>query len=94
MALGAVPESNALFEAYPNPFNPETTIEYNLVEGTQVSIRVYDLIGREMETLVEDYRDAGRHQVTWLADRFASGTYFIVMKTATESRLKKVLLLK
>jgi uncharacterized repeat protein (TIGR01451 family) len=92
--LAALPESIQLMDAYPNPFNAKTMVEYNLVDDSNVSIKVFDLQGREIDSLVEDYQLAGFNHVVWDAQRFASGTYFIVMQAGQLKQTKKVILLK
>ena len=92
--LVALPESTQLMNAYPNPFNPQTTIEYNLMDNANVSILVFDLQGREVDTLVDGHKLAGFHNVVWDAHQCASGTYFVVMQTGQLKQTKKVILLK
>ena len=92
--LVALPETTQLMNAYPNPFNPQTTIEFNLTDATNVSIRVFDLQGREVDSLVDGYKSAGFHNIVWDAHRFASGTYFVVMQAGHIKQTKKVILLK
>jgi hypothetical protein len=71
----SIPVQTALTEAYPNPFNPVTTISFGLDVDTDVSIQVYNLQGRMVETLASQYMQAGYHSVTWNADNFSSGAY-------------------
>ena len=84
---------------YPNPFNPNTTIEYSLPRPARVSLRVYDLLGREMVTLFQGWQDMGYHHVVWNGrDRrgvtLASGIYFAVFQAEKTVRTRKMLLLK
>jgi len=65
----------ALNQNYPNPFNPETIISYQLVTGGQVSLKVYDILGKEIVTLVDKEQESGRYQVTFDASKLASGVY-------------------
>jgi hypothetical protein len=92
--LAVLPETTQLMNAYPNPFNPQTTVEYNLVNNSNVSIRVFDLHGREIDSLVKNYQLAGFYHVVWDANRFSSGTYFIVMQAGQTKQTKKIVLLK
>ena len=62
-----------LFENYPNPFNPSTTIRYQIPEDGMVTLKVYDILGREVKTLVNDFKTKGRYEVTFNADALASG---------------------
>lgn len=69
------PKEVALQGNYPNPFNPRTTIGYELPAASQVTLRIYDVLGRRVATLVERDQEAGYHEATWEAGRFASGLY-------------------
>ena len=93
-----IPDQIKLFQNYPNPFNPTTTIEYQipLNVGTQnfVSLRVYDLLGREVETLVNEQKPAGRYTQQWNAERLSSGIYFYRLRTGVFSETKKMILLR
>jgi len=98
----APPTNYELFQNYPNPFNPTTMIEYQLPgAGTRyiVSLRIYDLLGREVANLVNEQQDAGYYQKTFDAHRFASGMY-IYRLLATDDQnnhhvfQKKMLMLK
>jgi flagellar hook assembly protein FlgD len=64
-----------LFQNYPNPFNPSTTISYLLPKDTRVVLKIYNSIGQEVSTLVNDDRSAGYHQEVWNASNVASGMY-------------------
>jgi photosystem II stability/assembly factor-like uncharacterized protein len=74
--LNIAPDEFALFQNYPNPFNPSTTISYNIPEDGEVTLKVYDLLGNEVATLVNDYKAAGRYTVSFDASALSSGTYF------------------
>lgn len=74
MGVG-VPEGFLLDQNYPNPFNPSTTIQYQLSNGGRVQLSVYDVRGRLIQTLVDEERPAGTHEVSWDAARLSSGTY-------------------
>jgi peptidyl-Asp metalloendopeptidase len=90
----ALPNKTRLFDAYPNPFNPVTTIEFDLEDDRNVSIKAYDLNGRNVATLAKAYYYAGHHRVTWQAESLSSGTYFIVMTAGKLVQTKKAVLLK
>jgi spore germination protein YaaH len=102
-----------LYQNYPNPFNPATTIKYSIpevvtthtekqraeIDGSNVLLIVYDLLGREVEVLVEDYKAPGLHEVEWNADNHSSGVYFYELrisdpKSGVIVRRNKMLLLK
>ncbi len=95
----AVPERLALGRNYPNPFNPKTTIAFDLPRTAQVELTVFDVTGRRVSTLVADQLPAGRHDVTWtgLDDagrRVASGMYFYRLVMENEVLTQKMVLLK
>ncbi|MCD6162893.1 MAG: T9SS type A sorting domain-containing protein [candidate division Zixibacteria bacterium] len=79
---------------YPNPFNARTTISYNLQLPTDVAIDIYDILGRQVETLVNIKQTAGWHQVVWNAESAASGIYFYKLTADGNSDIQKMMLLK
>ncbi|HVN48967.1 MAG TPA: S8 family serine peptidase, partial [Bacteroidota bacterium] len=89
-----VPSSFALEQNYPNPFNPSTKINYQLAAKTQVSLKVYDVLGREVATLIDREQPAGQYQTQWDAKQYSSGIYFITMQTNSYSKTIKMVLLK
>ena len=93
-ALSALPETTQLFNAYPNPFNPQTTLEYDLEMDANVSVAVFDINGRKVAELVDDYQFAGHHQVVWNAVSYASGNYFVTFKSGQTIQTIKIVLLK
>ncbi|MFC1484550.1 T9SS type A sorting domain-containing protein [Candidatus Neomarinimicrobiota bacterium] len=72
---GRLPATYHLLDAYPNPFNPATTIRYDLPHASEVSLIVYDLLGREVTTLVDAYTQPGNHETIWNAGHLSSGIY-------------------
>ena len=98
------PDDFVLFQNYPNPFNPKTVISYQLQVGGDVTLKIYDLLGREVATLVNDYKPAGIYEVEFNASLlsgsvsakggYASGVYFYQLKAGEFSQTKKMLLLK
>jgi hypothetical protein len=89
-----LPQAFQLQQNYPNPFNPTTTIRYQLPEAGHVTLNVYDILGRLVETLVDAKQSAGYYDVTFDASKFASGVYLYELRTERNSSLKKMLLLK
>ena len=75
----SVPEVIGLDSAYPNPFNPTTTLNFGLPTDGDVSIQIYNLQGRVVETLANQFMEAGYHSITWNADKHSSGVYFVSM---------------
>jgi hypothetical protein len=76
----------ALFQNYPNPFNPSTTINYSVPELSNVVIKVFDILGNEIETLVNDEKPAGIYEITWYADNLPSGIYFYRLQVYAPGR--------
>jgi hypothetical protein len=89
-----VPSAFSLRPNYPNPFNPSTTIEYTLPREAHTTVRVNDLLGRVVATLVEGPQTAGLHRVRFDADRLPSGVYIVSVAAGTDRALQKMLLLK
>lgn len=89
-----VPEEFKLYQNYPNPFNPSTVISFDIPENGLASLKVYDLTGRLVATLIDNNVSAGRYQLTFNAGRFSSGVYFYELKTSTFSSVKKFTLIK
>lgn len=83
-----------LNQNYPNPFNPSTTISYQLPVSGNVTLKVYDLLGREAATLVDEYKPAGRYEVEFDAGQLASGVYYYTLQSGEFRSSKKLLLLK
>ncbi len=83
-----------LFQNFPNPFNPETVIRYRLSYCSFVTIKVYDMLGREVKTLINDYKAAGNYSVTFNGSNLPSGIYFYRMQAGSYASTKKLVLLK
>jgi hypothetical protein len=95
----AIPQEYSLSQNYPNPFNPATRIEFSLPVQSRTTLKVYDVIGREVATLLNGERNAGRFTVEWNGrDQFnapvASGIYFYRLETGSFVQTKKMMLLK
>jgi len=84
----------ALYPNYPNPFNPTTTIRYDVKEMGLVSVKVFDLLGREVATLIEGKTSAGSHTVIWDATGLPSGVYLCRMEVERFQETRKMVLLK
>jgi hypothetical protein len=89
-----LPSEFKLFQNYPNPFNPSTVISYQLPRSSYVTLKIVDMLGREIETLVNKDMPAGRYSTTWVASHLASGIYFCSLKAGNYIGVKKILLLK
>ena len=92
--ITGLPTEYALSNAYPNPFNPTTTIEYSLPQSGDVSLIIYNLTGQEVTRLVSEVQQAGYHQVTWNAANVPSGIYFYRLQAGDFVQTKKIVLLK
>ena len=88
------PVTFGLEQNYPNPFNPTTMISYDLSQQLNVSLKVYDIVGKEVVTLVNELKEAGSHEVQLDASKLASGTYFYKLQSGSFSSVKKLVLLK
>jgi hypothetical protein len=89
-----IPSRFALAQNYPNPFNPTTTIGFDLPARTNVSLRVYDMLGREVARLVDGVQEAGRHETQFNAAAMPSGVYFYRLTAGEFSQARKLLLLR
>ncbi|MFZ4589748.1 MAG: T9SS type A sorting domain-containing protein, partial [Ignavibacteria bacterium] len=90
-----VPEKYDLLQNYPNPFNPETNIRFALPEKSFVTVKVYNVLGQLVETLINNERlDVGLHQTSFNGNRFASGIYFYTIQTEKFTQTKRMVLLK
>jgi hypothetical protein len=83
-----------LAQNYPNPFNPSTNIKYSIAERSNVTIKVYDMLGSEVATLVNQVQEAGPHTVTFNASGLASGMYVYTITAGNFTATKKMMLLK
>lgn len=88
------PADYTVLSAYPNPFNSTTQIRFDLLKREPVKVTLYDLQGRLVRTLVDEVKEAGRHEVALNAENLASGTYFVRLWTTEATRTEKILLLK
>ncbi len=94
-----IPDEFDLHQNYPNPFNPETTIQYDLPQAEHVILKIYDLLGREVTTLLDREMEAGYHKVTWSArDNYSNpvstGIYIVRVVAGDFIAVKKMLLMK
>jgi uncharacterized protein (DUF608 family) len=89
-----VPVSCTLSQNFPNPFNPSTNISFSLPKQLQVSLRIYDLLGRELAKIVDERKDPGSYTVEWNARNFSSGVYFYRLQAGEFIKTKRLLLLR
>jgi len=93
----SLPESYSLFQNYPNPFNPVTTIKYQIPKNNMVTLKVYDALGREVETLVNEIQHAGTYEVQFPGNaklNLASGVYFYKLTAGDFTTVKRMVLIK
>ena len=89
-----LPVKFTLEQNYPNPFNPTTTLRYSIPRASMVTMKIYNVLGQEVATLVSQRQSAGTYTVTFEASRFASGVYFYRLTAGSYSSVKKMMLLK
>jgi hypothetical protein len=87
-------KESGLLQNYPNPFNSSTTIEFGLPEAGRVRIDIYDLLGRRIETLVDEEKRAGQHRIVWDASGHSSGVYFYRIEAGDFVETKRMVYLK
>jgi photosystem II stability/assembly factor-like uncharacterized protein len=90
----SAPDNFALYQNYPNPFNPHTIINYQLAKSIYVKLTIYDVMGREISSLVNQKQNAGTYQVTWDASNYPSGVYFYTLNTNDFADTKRMVLIK
>jgi endo-1,4-beta-xylanase len=89
-----IPECSAVEQNYPNPFNPTTVISYQLSADSYTTLKVYNILGKEVATLVNEKKSVGRYAVQWNAAGMPSGIYFYRLQAGAYSETKKLILLK
>jgi len=89
-----IPYKFALYQNYPNPFNPTTNIEYSVPRISNVSLKIYDALGREIKTLVDDVKSPGKYVVTFDAQSLSSGIYFCHLEAGSFNETKRLMLIK
>ena len=86
--------SFTLYQNYPNPFNPSTKIRWQLPVGSHQTLKIYDVLGHEVATLVDEYKPAGTYEFTWNAEQLPSGVYFYQLRANDFVQTKKMILMK
>ena len=89
-----IPETYSLYQNYPNPFNPSTTIKFDIPKQSFVKLVIYDVLGRAVETLVNDEFSPGRYEFNWNASAYPSGIYFYRIDAGQFSEVRKLTLVK
>jgi photosystem II stability/assembly factor-like uncharacterized protein len=91
---GNVPSEFSLEQNYPNPFNPTTTIHYTLPKASNVTLKVFDMLGNEVALVVNEFKPAGRYSALYSAENLSSGVYFYTMEAGGFTDTKKMMLIK
>jgi flagellar hook assembly protein FlgD len=94
-----VPKEYRLYDAYPNPFNPTTILRYDLPQNSMVTITIYDMLGRAINTIVNEVQEAGHQSIIWDGtnssdNRVSSGVYIYQMEAGNFHSIKQMILLK
>jgi len=89
-----IPTEFALYQNYPNPFNPATEIAFSLSVKVRATLRIYDMLGREIATLIDEEKNPGRYSIRWDAGRYASGVYFYRLIAGDFVQTRKLSLIK
>ena len=92
--ISILPTKYELDQNFPNPFNPTTNIRYNIIKASKVTLKIYDILGREIKTLVNTEQAPGRYTVTFDAQNLSSGVYFYRINAGSFNATKKLMLLK
>jgi hypothetical protein len=90
----SIPTEFELYQSYPNPFNPTTTIKYQIPELSFVTIKVYDVLGSEVAILINEEKAVGTYELTWYAENLPSGIYFYQLNAGEYINTKKMVLMK
>jgi hypothetical protein len=93
-SISSVPQEYGLSDNYPNPFNPVTKISYSIPEDARVSLKIYNVLGQEVKTLVDEYQVAGTKSVSFNSGDLPSGVYFYQLQTNKFTGVKKMLIVR
>ena len=94
VTVNAVSGTFAIQQNFPNPFNPVTTINFEIPADSRVTLRIYNILGKKIATLLDDYKQTGRYSIPFDASNFASGVYFYRLTAGTYTAQKKMILLR
>ncbi|MBI5403263.1 MAG: T9SS type A sorting domain-containing protein [Ignavibacteriae bacterium] len=89
----SIPNYFSLSQNYPNPFNPATNIKYQIANNKFISLKVFDILGKEIESLVNEKQSAGTYEVNWNGSQYPSGVYFYRLVTDGFTDTKKMILI-
>jgi len=91
---GIAPDSYSLSQNYPNPFNPKSNIKFQIAKSGEVKLVIFDVLGREVTTLVNEQLQPGTYEAEWDAVNYPSGVYFYILTTSDYSEKRKMVLVK
>ncbi|MEO6695437.1 MAG: T9SS type A sorting domain-containing protein [Ignavibacteria bacterium] len=83
-----------LLQNFPNPFNPSTTISFSIPTSSFVKLKVFDIAGREVKELINEFKQSGNYQATFDGSNFSSGIYYYKLETGNNFEIKKMILIK
>jgi hypothetical protein len=89
-----IPKEFKLCQNYPNPFNPKSKIKFQILKLSEAKLLIYDILGREAETLVNEQLNAGTYEVEWDASNYPGGVYYYILKAGDFTQTKKMILVK
>jgi hypothetical protein len=92
--LNTIPEGYKLSQNYPNPFNPSTTINFEIPKSSHIILKVYDINGKEVETLYSGVVNGGEYSIKWDGSNYSSGIYFYKLETPNFVETRKMMLIK
>ncbi len=92
--INTLPEDFILKQKYPNPFNPSTTIEYSVPANSNITIKIFNILGKEVRTLLKGYQQKGKHKIIFSACNLSTGVYFYTLYSNSRTVTKHLLLLK
>jgi hypothetical protein len=92
--IDEIPNDYIVSHNYPNPFNPSTKIKYSIPQSSNVVIKVFDILGNKIETLVDGEKPIGTYEITWDADNLPTGVYFYRLQAGSFVETKKMVLMK
>jgi len=92
--LKQIPENTELHQNYPNPFNPSSTISYSIAKESFVTLKIYDVLGKEIQTLVNEIKEIGDHSIIFNASQLSSGIYFYKLQAGDFIEINKMILMQ
>jgi hypothetical protein len=88
------PENFTLYPAYPNPFNPSVTLSYSLTKDARTSLKVYNVLGQAVATIVDTWQGSGNYSYTWQPQNLSAGIYLVRLESGNKTNLQKVVFVK